>query len=75
VEGAPKQVQDHLLDRLRVRGITAGDLAALVAWINADPQVPDGAWCRDFGSFKLGREGKYPKTFPNKDQPCHGAKI
>jgi len=53
----PRQVQDHLLDRLRVRGITAQDLGVLLAWINADPQVPEGAWCKDFGSLKVVGEG------------------
>jgi len=48
---------------------------ALLAWINADPRVPEGAWCKDFGSFKLVEEGKYPKTFLSQEQPCYGAKI
>jgi hypothetical protein len=71
----PRQVQDHLMDRLRVREISAQDLRALLSWINADPQVPEGAWCKDFGSFKLVGEGKHPKTFLSKEQPCYGAKI
>lgn len=71
----PRQVQDHLMDRLRVREITAQDLRALLAWINADPQVPEGGWCKDFGSFKLVGGGKYPKTFLSKEQPCYGARI
>jgi hypothetical protein len=71
----PTQVQNHLMDRLRVREITAQDLGALLSWINGDPQVPEGAWCKDFGSFKLVGEGKYPKTFLSKEQPCYGARI
>ena len=71
----PRQVRDHLMDRLRLRKITAKDLRALLACINTDPQVPGGAWCKDFGSFKLAGEGKYPKTFLSKDQRCYGVKI
>src|ERR1022692_1166059 len=68
----PRQVQDHLMDRLRVREISAQDLRALLSWINADPQVPEGAWCKDFGSFKLVGEGKNPKTFLSKDSRVTG---
>jgi hypothetical protein len=43
-----------MLDRVRVRLIDAEDLTALLAWINTKPEVPDSAWCKDFGSFKVG---------------------
>jgi len=47
----------------------------LLDWINSNPQVPDGTCCRDFGSFKLVGEGRLPKTFLTREQPCHGEKI
>ena len=28
------------------------------------PECPPMTWFKDFGSFKLCGEGKYPKTFP-----------
>jgi hypothetical protein len=28
-----------------------------------EPEAPEGAWYKDFGSFKIGGEGEYPKTF------------
>jgi hypothetical protein len=71
----PKRFKDHLLDRLRVRQITAQDLRMLLDWINSNPQVPDGTWCKDFGSFKLVGEGRLPKTFLTKEQPCYGERI
>ena len=71
----PAGVQAHLLDRVRVRQIKAQDLAALLAWINRNPDVPSGPWCKDFGSFKLVGEGRVPKTFLTKDQPCFGEKV
>jgi hypothetical protein len=64
-----------MLDRVRVRLIDAKDLAALLAWINTKPEVPDSSWCKDFGSFKLVGQGELPKTFLTKDQPCYGARI
>ena len=71
----PKRVQDHLLDRVRTREISAHDLGALLAWINSNPEVPDGKWCKDFGSFKLVGEGRVPRTFLTRDQPCYGERI
>ena len=71
----PQPVKNHLLDRVRAREIGAGDLTALLAWINTNPEVPAGDWCRDFGSFKLAGRGPLPKTFLTREQPCYGQPI
>lgn len=71
----PRSVREHLEDRSRVRGITKAELIRLMEWVAGNPEVPDGPWCKDFGSFKLAGEGKYPKTFLTKDQPSFGAKL
>ena len=63
------------MDRVRIREIESRDLVALLAWIDTDPEVPEGDWCKDFGSFKVAGEGRVPKTFLSKDQPCYGSKI
>jgi hypothetical protein len=55
--------------------LSKDDLAALLEWIRTDPEVPDGAWWKDFGSFKLAGEGRYPKTFLTRDQPAFGQKL
>jgi hypothetical protein len=47
----------------------------MLSWIQANPDVPDGAWCKDFGTFKLVGEGPTPKTFLTADQPCYGVRI
>jgi hypothetical protein len=39
---------------------------------NAEDSV---AWCKDFGSFKIRGEGKYPKTFLLRDQAARGEKL
>jgi hypothetical protein len=39
------------------------------------PDVPNGAWYKDFGSFKLCGEGQYPKTFLLKSQPANGEEV
>ena len=61
--GLPPALRDHLFDRLRERKITAEDLYQLKAWRESNPEAPDGLWYKDFGSFKICGEGKYPKTF------------
>jgi len=47
----------------------------LTNWIRTNPEVPNGEWCKDFGSFKLAGEGAIQKTFLAKDQPCKGKQI
>jgi hypothetical protein len=34
-----------------------------------------GAWCKDFGSFKICGEGQYPTTFLLKGQPARGRRL
>jgi len=38
------------------------DLFELAEWKSQDPEVPDGDWHRDFGTFKLCGRGKFPTT-------------
>ena len=59
----PAPIRDHLVERMRDRNIGLDDLNQLRLWLESHPNVPDGKWFKDFGSFKLCGEGKYPKTF------------
>jgi hypothetical protein len=71
----PRGVLEHFKDRSRTRGISREDLLKLTEWIGENPEVPEGAWCKDFGSFKLVGEGRYPKTFLSRDQACFGTML
>ena len=71
----PQGVREHLLARTRERELSASDLAALLEWIKTDPEVPEGPWWRDFGSFKLAGEGRFPRTFLARDQVAFGRKL
>ena len=52
------------------------DLAyELKAWRESNPDAPDGPWYKDFGSFKICGEGKYPKTFLLAGQTAKGQKL
>ena len=59
----PAALRDHLVERMRDRYITLQDLNQLRLWMETKPDVPEGPWYKDFGSFKLCGEGKFPKTF------------
>jgi hypothetical protein len=57
------------------RNISLDDLNQLRVWLEARPHVPEGRWFKDFGSFKLCGEGKYPKTFLLVGQTATGEEI
>jgi len=71
----PPALRDHLFDRLRERKITAEDLYRLKLWRESEPEAPEGPWYKDFRSFKVCGEGKYPKTFLMKGQAAKGRKL
>jgi hypothetical protein len=71
----PPDLRQHLFDRAKERVITMADLFALEEWRRHSPEVPDGPWFKNFGSFKLCGEGCYPKTFLLKDQPAYGQEV
>ena len=73
--GPPASARRHLFDRAKERRITTDDIFALKEWRRHSPDVPDGPWFKDFGSFKLCGTGEYPKTFITKEMKPYGEKI
>lgn len=71
----PPNVRQHLVDRMRDRAITVSDLNQLRLWIESQPEVPEGPWYKDFGSFKICGEGSLPKTFLLKGQNAKGKAL
>ena len=71
----PPALRDHLFERLRERKITAEDLYKLKEWRESEPEAPEGLWYKDFDSFKICGEGKYPKTFLLRGQAAKGKKL
>jgi hypothetical protein len=59
----PPALRDRLFERLAERNIAIEDLYQLKLWRESNPDAPEGSWYKDFGSFKICGEGKYPKTF------------
>lgn len=71
----PLASRDHLFERLRERRIAAEDLYKLKLWRESEPEAPEGEWYKDFGSFKICGEGKFPKTFLLAGQPAKGKRL
>jgi transposase InsO family protein len=71
----PPALRDHLFDRLRDRKITTEDLYQLKLWRESEPEAPEGPWFKDFDSFKICGEGRYPKTFLLRGQAARGRKL
>jgi hypothetical protein len=71
----PAAIRDHLVERMHDRKIALQDLNQLRIWIESKPDVPEAAWYKDFGSFKLCGEGKYPKTFLLAGQAATGRRL
>ena len=71
----PVAVRQHLVGRMRDRSVSLPDLNQLRLWIEFAPEVPEGDWYKDFGSFKLCGHGSLPKTFLVKGQIAKGTAV
>jgi len=71
----PPALRDHLFERLADRKITVEDLYLLKLWRESAPDAPEGPWYKDFGTFKICGEGKYPKTFLLRGQAARGQRL
>jgi hypothetical protein len=71
----PAAIRDHLIERMRDRNIRVENLNRLRLWLESKPSVPEGPWYKDFGTFKLCGEGRYPKTFLLSGQAAEGQKL
>lgn len=66
----PPELLQHLFDRAKERKLTMEDIFALQEWRRHSPDVPEGHWYKDFGSFKLLRTGSVSKDFPFEGSAC-----
>jgi hypothetical protein len=71
----PSRVRQHLIDRMHDRAISIADLNQLRLWIDSNPEVPEGDWFKDFGTFKLCGRGSLPKTFLLRGQAANGMAV
>lgn len=72
---SPPGIRAHLALRLADRKITMADLHRLRFWVDSQPEVPEGEWFKDFGTFKLCGVGSLPKTFLDPHQSAWGEPL
>jgi len=71
----PKSIREHLIERMADRSISLADLNELRLWMESAPEVPEGDWYRDFGTFKICGRGAYPRTFLTRGQAARGVAL
>jgi hypothetical protein len=74
-DNLPARIRQHLIERMHDRAISIADLNQLRLWIDSLPDVPDGDWYKDFGSFKICGQGSFPKTFLLPGQAAKGKAV
>lgn len=71
----PPALLAHLLERIRLREISAGQLGLLAACLDTKPIVPDGPWFKRFPDMTLCGDGELVKTFLLPGQLPYGIEI
>jgi len=74
-ENLPPALFQHLLDRIQSRKIPASQLQQLAAWLDQEPEVPDGLWYRRFSGMTVCGQGELIKTFLVPGQVPKGTRI
>ena len=71
----PRQLYAHLLERVQQRQIAGRQLTLMIAWLDAEPDVPEGKWFKRFPSMIVCGEGEFVKTFLVSGQVPVGTEI
>ncbi len=71
----PPLLLRHLLDRIHERRIDAKQLELLAAWLDEEPEVPEGAWYKRLPGMTVCAEGELVKTFLLPGQAPKGVRL
>ena len=74
-DSLPEKVRQHLIARMHDRAISVSDLNQLRLWVDTRPEVPEGEWYKDFGTFKICGRGSNPKIFLLRGQVAKGEAL
>jgi hypothetical protein len=64
-----------LLDRVQQRQISGKQLALMIEWLDAQPEVPNSKRLKRFPAMTVCGEGKLVKTFLTSEQTPIGDEI
>jgi hypothetical protein len=74
-QSLPPALFQHLLDRIQSRSIPGSQLQLLAAWLDSEPDVPDGPWYKRFPGMIACGEGELIKTFLLPGQAPKGKRL
>jgi hypothetical protein len=74
-QNVPPAVLQHLLDRVQSRKIPASQLELLAAWLDGEPEVPEGPWYKRFPGMTVCGEGELVKTLLLPGQAAKGQRL
>ena len=72
---SPGEKWAHLRDRAKERRVSPEDLFELAEWKAQGPDVPDGDWSKDLGTFKPCGTGKFPSTLLMAGKSARGWRL
>ena len=71
----PEALLRHLLERVRQREISHEKIVLLAQWLDANPEVPEGKWFKQFPGMTVCGEGELIKTFLQPGQLPAGQEL
>jgi hypothetical protein len=71
----PREVLNHLLDRIHEREIPVEELRLLADWLDREPEVPAGQWFKRFPGMLVCGEGELVKTILRPGQLPTGTEL
>lgn len=71
----PGALFQHLLTRARERQISRSDIVEFAAWLDTNPEVPEGEWFRRFPGMIVCGDGELVKTFLLPGQAPQGQEV
>lgn len=74
-QNLPPALLHHLLDRIEQRRVSAGQIGLLAAWLDTEPEVPEGKWFKRFPGLTACGEGELVKTFLVPGQVAIGTEL
>jgi hypothetical protein len=71
----PPALLQYLLDRIQQRRITPDELGLLAAWLDTQPEVPEGRWFKRFSGMTVCGQGELIRTFLTPGQSAEGIEV
>ena len=71
----PEALLRHLLARVRQREISHEQIVLFAQWLDANPEVPEGKWFKQFPGMTVCGEGELIKPFLQPGQLPAGQEL